>query len=40
MHTALQTILNNCTPAYNWKTRPIHEPAEATLPWLETFFRN
>lgn len=34
MHTALLDILNNCRPAYDWTTRPIHQPAEATLPWL------
>ncbi|WP_209326247.1 hypothetical protein [Brevibacterium renqingii] len=40
MHTALQTIVANCSPAYDWKTRPVHESAEAALPWLATLIDN
>lgn len=34
MHAALVNILNNCRPAYDWTTRPIHQSTEAALPWL------
>lgn len=36
MHSALQVVLNHCSPAYDWKTRPVHESAEGALPWLES----
>ena len=34
MYTALLRILDNCRPAYDWTTRPVHYPAEVALPWL------
>ena len=40
MHTALQTILVNCSPAYDWKSRPVHESTEAALPWLASLIDN
>lgn len=36
MRLALESILVNCRPAYDWDSRPVSQSAEAAFVWLAT----